>query len=199
MRIVLFSTTFLYSFLLFIEPLNAEEPSALVLPPMTVFGIKKSDTNYTQRSEVAWNEANDATIVRQQDGAYTVKSTTSPFNLNTLLASLGSPTVNIDFGYAINSSSLNADGNSTLRNLLEALKYWGEEVTLQVTPTVSASDELSRSLMLRRLEVLKEMLVLHTHVTIKFAPVRTLRGDSKLRINQQAGFDVWRIRVRRLG
>ncbi len=176
------------------ENVLAEQQSGAVLPPMTVFGIRNSDNTFSQKSEVAWHDDNDPTIVRQTDGSYTAKSTTNPFNLTSLLASLGQPTLNIDLAYAPNSASMTAEGNLMLNTLLESFKYLSEDSSLQLTPTIAGSEQSSRRIMQRRLEVLSKTLAMNAQVDIKLLPAKVVA----IKAPKLGGFETWRIQIRRV-
>ena len=192
--IVLSTTLFLFLFLLPVGLLQADEQESLVLPSMTVFANKKSDNTFTQRSEVAWVDANDPTIVHESDGTYTAKSTTNSYSLKTLLAALGSPTVNVDLNYASNSVSLTADGNRMLGTLVESFDYLSSDgAVVKLTPTLGTSEKASKKIMLRRLEVLVNTLATSTQVKLKVMPAKLLSGGTEKHRLSEA----WRIHISR--
>lgn len=187
----------IYVLALFWQPFDsvlAEQQSGTVLPSMTVFGIRNSDNTFSQKSEVAWHDGNDPTIFRQTDGSYTAKSTTNPFSLKSLLASLGQPTLNVDLAYAPNSASMTAEGNLMLNTLLESFKYLNDDSSLQLTPTIAGSEQSNRRIMQRRLEVLSETLAMKAQVDIQLMPAKVLTTEAP----KFGGFETWRIQIRRI-
>ena len=172
----------------------ADEPSVLVLPPMTVFGTKNADDTYTQTSEIAWHDANDPSIIAEGDGSYTARPTTKSYSLKTLLASLGRPRVNIDFTYAANSISMTAAGKLTLSTLLEALAYLDGDVVLEVTPGSSGQASSSNQLMKRRLDALKTIFERKTTLGFKIKSPKSLAGGKTT--NDRS--TTWRVQLRRM-
>jgi hypothetical protein len=155
---------------LLITQVNAEDKSSIELPSMTVFAVKNADNTFSEMSEVEWLDSNDLTIVPQNDGSYSPSSTTNSYSLNMLLASLGRPKVNIDFGYAAGSTSMTAEGALTITNLLESFKYLSSGAVLELTPTFEPSNRASKQLMQRRLEELSSTLARRSHVDFRIKP-----------------------------
>jgi len=176
-----------------------ESEAAMVLPSMTVFGIKKADDTYTQVSEVEWHYSNDKSIVKESDGSYTVKTTTNPYSLQKLMVSLGRPVVKIDLRYAKRSSSMTADGDSTFNKLVDALKHLGGGARVELTPTVDGASSGARALMQRRLEELVRSVRAELDVDIIVKPHKVQYSKSKRSSKAKVStFDLWRIRIQQL-
>ncbi len=167
-----------------------------VVPPMTVFGIKKADDTYTQISEIEWHQSNDKSISKESDGSYTVKSTTNSYSLKKLMISLGRPMVNVDLRYAKRSSSMTAEGNLTFKKLVEALGYLDEGARIHLTPIVDGSSSAARVLMQRRLEELLRSIQLELDVNLVVKPhkVRNQNAEKPSKINSGTS-DLWRIKI----
>jgi len=172
---------------------SANQKPVIELPPITVFATKGEGDTYTQTSEVAWDASNDLSISPEKDGSYTISSTTNSYNINTLLSSLGKPKVNVDFGYAANSVSMNAAGKSTLSALLDAFNYLDQDVTLEITPTIDPVGKNNAALMKRRLDVLRKVIERSSSIDFKVGSIKTLGNSEKIGKPSQ----VWRIQVRR--
>lgn len=171
----------------------AQEQAIVEIPSMTVFGIKKPDNSFTQFSEVEWHPSNDPTIVGEKDGSYTANSTTNSYSLKNLLEALGRPTVNIDLAYARNSVSMTAEGSLMLDTLHHAFRYLDNDITLELTPTVSGSDASSQKMTQRRLEVLLKSVERAANVSIKVLPAKVAKHQQK----QPSSLDLWRVRIQR--
>ncbi len=167
-----------------------------VVPPMTVFGIKKADDTYTQISEVEWHQSNDESITKESDGSYTVKSTTNSYSLKKLMISLGRPVVNVDLRYAKRSSSMTAEGDLIFKKLVEALGYLDEGASIHLTPIVDGSSSGARVLMQRRLEeLLRSIRVeLDVNITVKPHKVRHQNTEKSRKISSGTS-DLWRIKI----
>jgi len=176
-----------------IDKLNAGQNGSIELPSMTVSARKNADNTYTQMSEIEWVDVNDRTIVAQIDGSYSPSSMTNSYSLNQLLLSLGRPKINIDLAYAAGSTSMTADGNLTVKKLLESVKYLNEGDILEITPTLEATNQANKQLMQRRLDELSGFLSRSLNVRFIFKPVKVL---SQSGVNA-ASSKMWRIQIRR--
>lgn len=176
--------------------LGGDSGEATVVPPMTVFGIKKDDDTYTQISEVEWHQSNDKSIAKESDSSYTVRSTTNSYSLKKLMVSLGRPVVNVDLRYAKHSSSMTAEGGLTFKKLIEALGYLDDGARIHLTPMVDSSSSAARVLMQRRLDELLRAIQgeLDVDIVVKPYKIRS-QGDGKLSKIKSGTSDLWRIRV----
>jgi len=174
------------------SPLRAEDQVERVLPSMTVFATRKPDNTFVQNSEVEWDGSADSSITIEADGSYTAKSTTNPYSLKSLIASLGSPAVNIDISYAVNSISMTADGRSALATLVESLGYLDSGTKIRLTP-VWTRESVTLKLTQRRIEVLSKALTRDTDVDVRVTSSKVLSGAA----SNARRPDIWRIQIQR--
>jgi len=175
---------------------GSDPEAETVVPPMTVFGIKKADDTYTQISEIEWHQSNDKSITKESDGSYTVKSTTNSYSLKKLMISLGRPVVNVDLRYAKRSSSMTAEGRLIFKKLVEAIGYLDDGARIHLTPIVDGSNSAARVLMQRRLdELLRSIQVkLDVNIIVKPHKVRNKNAEQSSKINSGTS-DLWRIKI----
>jgi len=159
---------------------------------MTVFATRKPDNTFVQNSEVEWDGSADSSITIEADGSYTAKSTTNPYSLKSLIASLGSPAVNIDISYAVNSISMTADGRSALATLVESLGYLDSGTKIRLTP-VWTRESVTLKLTQRRIEVLSKALTRDTDVDVRVTSSKVLSGAA----SNARRSDIWRIQIQR--
>jgi len=174
------------------SPLRAEDQVERVLPSMTVFATRKSDNTFAQNSEVEWDSSADSSIKIEADGSYTAKSTTNPYSLKSLIASLGSPRVNIDISYAVNSVSMTADGRSALATLIESLSYLDSGTKIRLTPA-RERESATRKLTQRRIDVLSKTLARDTNVDVHVTSSKVLSDAT----SDTRRSDIWRIQIQR--
>ena len=175
--------------------LASESETIVVLPSITVIGIQKSDNTFTQVSEVEWDESNDRSVVKERDGSFTAKSTTNPYNLKSLIVSLGSPLVNLDIRYAKRSSSMTADGRLVFNKLVEALEYLDEGTRLELIPTRDASSKSNDALMQRRLDELLRLISSKNNIGVEVKPSQINRTLPESTVGTS---DLWRIKFRQI-
>jgi len=171
----------------------AQEQATIELPPITVFA-KRSNNSVSESSAVAWQNANDSTIIRENDGSYTASSVTNSYSIMAFLASQGRPTLNIDIGYAANSVSMTAEGHLIVNTLVEGLAYFDEGVSLELTPILKNTQQTTKTAMARRLEILRKELERNETLELKIMPPSN-RAIGAVKSATQS--DIWRIKIRR--
>lgn len=192
-RILSPAAVFLFTFFAAANMVMAQAEATIELPPITVFAKKQADNSYVQTVAVAWQDANDPTIVRQKDDTYTASSTTNSYSIMAFLASDGRPALNIDIAYATNSVSMTAEGSSIVTTLIEGLAYFDQGVSLELTPFFNNAERASRIAMQRRLEILRKSLERNERVKLKIVPPKNVASGAKAATQS----DVWRVQIRR--
>ena len=173
--------------------LASESEGSVVLPSITVFGIKKSDDTFVQVSEVEWGEFDDKSVTKENDGSYTARSTTNAYDLKSLIVSLGSPIVNIDISYAKRSSSMTADGRLIFNNLVEALRHLDDGTRLEITPTRDNSN--TKDIMQRRLDELLRLISDRHDIAVVVKPSLS---NQAYQPSSSGRSDLWRIKLRQI-
>lgn len=188
-KVILPLAVFLFKPLAVIKPVAANDGAIVELPPIVVVAKRQGDS-----STQAWQNANDPTIVLENDGSYTANSMTNSYSIMAFLASPGNPRLNIDIGYAENSVAMTAQGNLMVKTLVEGLAYFDEGVSIELLPIIENPTKNGKQMMQRRLDMLRKTIEQNKRISLNIMPSKTVVAGSR----RLAQMDLWRIQIRRL-